>query len=58
MPKVGVFAAIIDKNERILLTRIKYDPVIGPYQAGILKSMNHQYKDLKRSSFRGNGLYR
>jgi hypothetical protein len=42
MPKVGVFAAIIVRNERILLTKINYGSGNWTLQVGILQKLNHQ----------------
>lgn len=48
MPKIGVFAAIKDKNERILLTKIKYGSGNWTLPGGHLESNESPIEGVKR----------
>jgi hypothetical protein len=42
MPSVGVFAAIFNEHNHILLVKIKYGHKIGHYRVGIWILMNRR----------------
>jgi 8-oxo-dGTP diphosphatase len=55
MPKVGVFAAIFDENERILLTKIKYGSRNWTLPGGHLEKNESPIEGVKREVYEETG---